>query len=96
MQSIQTIIIIAGILLFQAVSENTYAQTNVQRDTVGFFNSNIKKATKEEDDDVPIDSAPGFGDDVPDTIPVDGGLSLLVVAGVGYGVKKLRDKKQNT
>lgn len=32
---------------------------------------------------------PGFGDDV-DDVPVDGGLSLLVAAGVGYGVKKMR------
>ncbi len=32
---------------------------------------------------------PGFGDDV-DDVPVDGGLSLLVAAGVGYGAKKLR------
>jgi len=30
-------------------------------------------------------------------IPVDGGISLLLAAGVGYGAKKLRDnkKKQN-
>lgn len=32
---------------------------------------------------------PGFTDDVSD-VPVDGGLSLLVVSGVGYGTKKLR------
>jgi hypothetical protein len=36
---------------------------------------------------------PGFGDDV-DDVPVDGGLSLLVAAGVGYGVKKLRKRKE--
>jgi hypothetical protein len=36
---------------------------------------------------------PGFGDDV-DDVPVDGGLSLLVAAGVGYGVKRLRAKRQ--
>lgn len=32
---------------------------------------------------------PGFGDDV-DDVPIDGGLSLLVAAGVGYGVKKIK------
>ena len=42
--------------------------------------------------------APGFGDDVDDNsgsggsslpaIPIDGGLSLLVVAGVAYGTKR--------
>ena len=35
---------------------------------------------------------PGFTDDTND-VPVDGGLSLLVAAGVGYGAKKLRVKK---
>ncbi len=42
-------------------------------------------------------TAPGFGDDVDDNsgsgsslpaIPLDGGLSLLVVAGVAYGTKR--------
>ena len=35
---------------------------------------------------------PGFGDDV-DDVPIDGGLSLLIAAGVGYGAKKLRARK---
>ena len=35
---------------------------------------------------------PGFGDDV-DDVPIDGGLSLLVAAGIGYGAKKLKRKK---
>lgn len=26
-------------------------------------------------------------------VPIDGGVTLLVAAGVGYGVKKLRDRK---
>lgn len=39
-----------------------------------------------------LHTQPGFGDDV-DDVPVDGGLSLLVAAGVGYGVRKLRKKK---
>jgi len=29
-----------------------------------------------------------------DDIPVDGGISLLLAAGVGYGAKKLRDNKK--
>jgi hypothetical protein len=40
-----------------------------------------------------LHAQPGFGDDV-DDVPVDGGLSLLVAAGVGYSVKKLRNAKQ--
>lgn len=34
---------------------------------------------------------PGFDDNVSD-VPIDGGLSLLVAAGVGYGVKKMKKK----
>ena len=29
-----------------------------------------------------------------DTCPIDGGLSFLLAAGVGYGVKKYRDGKR--
>jgi len=32
------------------------------------------------------------GDD-PD-VPIDGGLSILIAAGVGYGVKKIRDERK--
>jgi hypothetical protein len=42
-----------------------------------------------------IDDDGGIGGDV----PIDGGLSLLVAAGVGYGAKKAkerRDRKNNT
>lgn len=37
---------------------------------------------------------PGFGDDVDDTTtnaPLDGGLSLLIAAGVGYGAKRVHE-----
>jgi hypothetical protein len=27
--------------------------------------------------------------------PIDGGLSVLIAAGVGYGIKKVRDEKKN-
>ena len=29
----------------------------------------------------------------PDPLPLDGGLSLLVAAGVGYGAKKMKERK---
>ena len=41
-----------------------------------------------------LHAQPGFGDDVED-VPIDGGLSLLVAAGVGYGAKKLKDRRNN-
>lgn len=40
---------------------------------------------------------PGFGGGVDDggaCVPLDGGLSMLIAAGVGYGVKKYRDTKK--
>ena len=27
-------------------------------------------------------------------VPIDGGLSLLVAAGIGYGIKKIRDSRK--
>jgi len=30
----------------------------------------------------------------PTCIPIDGGLSLLIAAGVGYGIKKVRDSRK--
>ena len=30
----------------------------------------------------------------PDSAPIDGGLSLLIAGGVGYGVKKLKEKRK--
>jgi hypothetical protein len=40
-----------------------------------------------------LHAQPGFGDDV-DDVPVDGGLSLLLAAGVGYGAKKLKQQRK--
>ena len=40
-----------------------------------------------------LHAQPGFGDDV-DDVPIDGGLSLLVAAGVGYGVKKIKASRK--
>jgi hypothetical protein len=40
-----------------------------------------------------LHAQPGFGDDT-DDVPIDGGLSLLVAAGVGYTAKKLRAKRK--
>lgn len=40
-----------------------------------------------------LHAQPGFGDDV-DDVPIDGGLSLLIASGVGYGAKKLSAKRK--
>ncbi|OSZ79138.1 hypothetical protein CAP35_13055 [Chitinophagaceae bacterium IBVUCB1] len=37
---------------------------------------------------------PGFDDDVVDEVPLDGGVSALVVAAAAYGAKKLKDMKK--
>ena len=36
---------------------------------------------------------PPVPDGDPDAVPIDGGLTLLLAAGVGYGIKKMRDKR---
>jgi hypothetical protein len=43
--------------------------------------------------------AQGPGDEFPEgdpDVPIDGGVSLLVAAGVGYGIKKYRDQRKKT
>jgi hypothetical protein len=37
---------------------------------------------------------PAFGDNVTDLVPLDGGLSILLAAGVTYGLKKIHDSKK--
>lgn len=37
---------------------------------------------------------PGDPGDDPDA-PIDGGVSLLVAAGVGYGIKKVKDSRKS-
>jgi hypothetical protein len=41
-----------------------------------------------------LNAQPGFDDDVADT-PIDGGLSLLIGAGIAYGSKKIYQFKNN-
>lgn len=45
------------------------------------------------DDDVEP-SVPSFDDDV-QSVPIDGGLGLLLAAGVGYAANRMRKRKQN-
>lgn len=42
-------------------------------------------------DGVEMNQGPGLPGD-PEQVPVDGGLSLLVLAGAGYAARKLRDR----
>lgn len=42
---------------------------------------------------MPVLAQDGFGDPLSD-VPVDGGLTLLVAAGIGYGAKKIRDSRK--
>lgn len=40
-----------------------------------------------------VHAQPDPGGD-PDAVPIDGGISLLIAAGVAYGVKKVRDQRK--
>jgi hypothetical protein len=44
---------------------------------------------------VAVNAQPGFDDDVEDT-PIDGGVSLLVGAGIAYGVKRIYNYKKES
>lgn len=44
---------------------------------------------------VPVVVQAQFGDTNPDPdAPIDGGIGLLLAAGIGYGVKKVRDNRK--
>ncbi len=42
----------------------------------------------------PVSAAPPPPPPDPVDTPIDGGLSLLIAAGVGYGIKKVRDERK--
>ena len=37
----------------------------------------------------------GFTPPPPNPVPIDGGVSLLLVAGMGYGLRKMRKRKKS-
>ncbi|MFM6953678.1 MAG: PID-CTERM protein-sorting domain-containing protein [Sphingobacteriaceae bacterium] len=39
---------------------------------------------------------PGGGSDDTQDVPIDGGVSLLMAAGIGYGAKKMKDAYKGT
>ena len=43
----------------------------------------------------PVGNPYGAGGGDPESAPIDGGLSLLVAAGVGYGAKKLKERRKS-
>lgn len=45
-----------------------------------------------EEGDIVGSDAPPFDPDDPD-VPIDGGIGLLLAAGAGYGLKKIRDRR---
>ena len=75
---------------------NPYQIPERQRNVYGSRPSENQNSGKRNffSNDVTVNEAPPeFGsDDVPST-PVDGGLGLLLAAGVGYGVRRLKKKK---
>ncbi len=40
-----------------------------------------------------LHAQPNFSDDVVDA-PVDGGLSILIAGGVGYGIKRIKEARK--
>lgn len=64
------------------------------------FESPAASAVPSPPDGPPIVYNPGFPDDTPNPgdepamVPVDGGLSLLALAGAGYAARKLRRRRR--
>ena len=42
------------------------------------------------------DDPPPFNPNNPDSIPIDGGILLLLGAGTGYGLKKVREQNSES
>ncbi len=54
--------------------------------------NNSQKRSFFSSDVTVTEAPPGFDPEVPST-PVDGGIGLLLAAGVGYGMRRLRKQK---
>lgn len=59
---------------------------------VAWFVFNVSASAQEPCD--PFDPQPGCDDYNPD-VPLDGGTSLLIAAGVAYGLKRYRDSRKS-
>jgi hypothetical protein len=53
--------------------------------------NNSQKRSFFSSDVTVTEAPPGFDPEVPST-PVDGGIGLLLAAGVGYGIRRLRNR----
>ncbi len=55
-----------------------------------FKTSLLKAGPFDPNPPTPAGSIPGT-----EGIPVDGGITILVAAGIGFGIKKIKDARQN-
>ena len=95
MKYTQSIIVCLFVVITASAQDNN---SSISEDLKAIWNSN---GSAPSSDIYPIGSAateadPGLGggtDNVADA-PIDGGLSLLLAAGLGYGVKRLRRRSK--
>ena len=74
-------------------AEIFYKTTFICALSVFLFSTHVKAADGPCD---PFDPQPGCEDYNPDNVPIDGGASILIAAGVAYGLKKAYDKRSNS
>ena len=76
--------------------ENAGTQTELLETTLPTESSDAFPNLNEADPGTPGDPGGGAGGGTgdPDGVPIDGGLSLLLAAGAGYGANKLRKNKK--
>ena len=83
------------VMLFFVLMVDVRGQYNTSTSGNGEFSpSEASDAEPPPFDDDVEPSVPSFDDDV-QSVPIDGGLGLLLAAGVGYAANRMRKRKQN-
>ncbi len=78
----------------RSVAEIIYRATFICVLSVLLFSMHVNAADTPCDPFLP--PQPGCEGYNPDDVPIDGGASILIAAGVAYGLKKAYDKRNNS
>ena len=79
-------------ILFAILITNSFAQNNVKEEKEPFFNNTFEN--QEQAEPIHYDwswktGIPTAPPPPPTPVPIDGGLGLLLLGGLGYGLRKL-------
>lgn len=91
------ILVLLGLMAFTCIK--LHAQITDQPATTAPTGStssstqNVGSYQQQQPNPVIVPNAPGDPGPTP-TVPIDGGISILIAAGVGYGVKKVKERRR--